>query len=275
VEIVFAGICCWVDAKSPSTGKTVIIPNSTRGGLKDGSPIPPHSAFIHAKRRDVEPSNWPPAITVGDDDVLFLLDGDSISFDPTPAGGSIDITNLPHVKDAVGDVPICEAADEIRAPFRDAPDAAYVSGLVDLPGDAPVSTWANANGAVFATLYMPGAPVTITATPFKGGGVRSLKITQSGARVFVCNVSMTDYLLGNTADEDDHKYLVCEIFKPRAVAVRATSPKNQGAMMFAELSDMDAPADDDPQPLLRGTPGKEMHDYLCTFAAGCSDSQWP
>ena len=106
MEIVFAGICCFVDAKAPKTGKTVIIPNSRRGGLKDAVPIPPHRAFIHAKRRNVEMSNWQPAITVGDDDVFFYLEGDRITFDPVPAGGSIDITSLPHVKDATGDLPI-------------------------------------------------------------------------------------------------------------------------------------------------------------------------
>ncbi|HUP60879.1 MAG TPA: hypothetical protein VNA69_10720 [Thermoanaerobaculia bacterium] len=275
MEIVFAGICCWVDAKLPNTGKTVIIPNSTRGGLKDGSPIPPHSAFIHAKRRNVEATNWRPAITVGDDDVLFLLEGDAITFDPVPAGGSIDVTNLPHVKDTVGDTPICGAADEIRAPFRDEPAAFYVSGLVDLPADASVTTSANSNGAVFATLHIPNASVTITAKPFNDGGARSLKITDSSAPVFVCNVSMTDYLLGNTADEDNHKFLVCEIFKPRSVVTRGTSRHKNETMMLTELSDIDSPAGDESFPLLKGTPGKDMQDYLCTFAAGCSDSQWP
>jgi len=45
-------------------------------------------------------------------------------------------------------------------------------------------------------------------------------------------------------------------------------------MMLAELSDIDG-ADDDERPPLLGTPGRDMQDYLCTFAVGCSDSQWP
>lgn len=276
MEIVFAGICCFVDAKAPKTGKTVIIPNSTRGGLKDAMPIPPHSAFIHAKRQDVEMTNWLPRLTAGDDDLVFLLEGDAITFNPVPGGGSIDIKNLPHVRDAVADFPICEAADEIRPPFRDEPDGFYVNGLVDLSATASVSTSSNGNGAIFATLRMSEPEVTITATPFNGGAARSLKITNPSASVFICNVSMTDYLMGRGADDNNHKYLVCEIFKPRSVASAGTPrKKDKGAMMLAELSDIDSPVDEDTPPLLQVTPGKAMQDYLVTFAVGCSDSQWP
>lgn len=275
MEIVFAGICCWVDAKAPKNGKTVIIPNATRGGSKDGVPIPPHSAFIHAKRNQVESSNWAPALTAGEDNLVFLLEGDAITFDPVPGGGSIDIRNLPHVRDRVGDEPICEAADEIRAPFRDRPDPLYVSGLVDLPAEASVSTSTNGNGAMFATLHMPDIPVTITATPFKGGAPRWLRITDPSAPVFVCNVSMMDYLLGNTADDDSHKYLVCEMFKPRSSAAPAISRATGNATMLAELSEAAPRPHGDELAKLRNTSGKVMQDFLCTFAAGCSDSQWP
>ena len=275
MEIVFAGICCWVDAKPPKTGKTVIIPNSTRGSSRDGVPIPPHSAFIHAKRNQVESSNWAPALTAGEDNLVFLLEGDAITFDPIPDGGSIDITNLPHVRDRVGDEPICKAADEIRAPFRDEPDPFYVSGLVDLPAEASVSTSTNGNGAMFATLHMPDVAVTITATSLKGGVARTLKITDVSAPVFICNVSMMDYLLGSTADDDSHKYLVCEMFKPHSTAAPRKSRENSDAVMFAELSEGAPPTGENVLEKLKHTPEKVMQDFLCTFAAGCSDSQWP
>lgn len=279
MEIVFAGICCWIDAKPPKSGKTVIIPNTTRGGTHSGSNIPPHSAFIHAKRGQVESSDWAPTLMAGDDNLVYMFEGDFLTFDPVPSGGSIDITELPHVKAAVTNQPICPFADEIRPGFRDDPDPVKVLGLVELPGDAPVSTSANGRGAMFANLHMPKGPVTIKATPFTGGPSRSLQVIDGSASIFVCNVSIMDYLLGNLVREDDHKYLVCEMFRPRSIRNADDSPKQQdGELAVARLSseeEQPGPPDHASLSRLNLASGKVMHDFLCTFAAGCSDSQWP
>jgi hypothetical protein len=278
VEIVFAGICCWVDAKVPKVGKTVIIPNSTRGGTRRGRPIPPHSAFIHAKRQQVESTNWTPAFTAGEDNLAFLLGGDFVTFDPLPGGGAIDIADLPHVRAQVANEPICPAADELRPGYRDHPNAVNVLGLIDLPPEAAVSTSSHGKGAMVARLRMPDGPVTITATPFANDtGPRSLKITDPNASVFICNVSMMDYFLGIPAEDDDHKYLVCEMFKPHVMANPNSPNDSDVPMMVAELSEPEEEDRVDGSKLskLQETTGKAMDDFLCTFAAGCSDSQWP
>jgi hypothetical protein len=282
VDIIFAGICCWVDAKAPNTGKTVIIPNALLGGTHRGSIIPPHSAFIHAKRNEVDSANWEVEWTGGDDNLLFMLDGDYITFDPTPGGGSIDIALLPHVKARVDRDPICSSADEIRPGFRDQPNPLHVLGLAELPADASVSCFSNDTGAVFAKLHMPSAPVTITATPFNGVGItRSLTVIDPDARVLIANVSMPEYLLGIGAPDDDHKYLVCEMFRPHSRAQLPTpiAPREvASAVMSTTLSVAEARANDMERvtlSTLKRASQKDMHDFLCTFAVGCSDSQWP
>jgi hypothetical protein len=276
MEIVFAGICCWVDAKAPKAGKTVIIPNAKRGGAHRGSLIPPHSAFIHAKRHQVDSSDWQPAVTV-DDNLVFMLEGDSITFDPVPSGGAIDVSDLPHVRARITNEPICPAADELRPGFRDHPIADNVLGLVDLSPDAHVFTSSNGHGAMFATLDMPAAPVTIKATPFHPPAkVRSLKITDPSATVFIANVTMMDYLLGNPAPDDEHKFLVCEMFAPRSTLHTMPSvARRRAPMMVAQLSEQATPFDVKNVSGLEGTAAKIMEDFLCGFAAGCSDSQWP
>jgi hypothetical protein len=281
VELVFAGICCWVDAKAPKTGKTVIIPNSTRGGTHRGGVIPPHMAFVHAKKNQVQSVDWEPAITAGDN-LVYLLEGDRITFDPAPGGGAIDVSALPHVKTHSTKTPICPAADELRTGFRDEPNAFNVLGIVDLSADAPVTTSENGLGAVFARLRMPDGPVTITASPFSGEVSRSLKIVDPSASVFIANVTLMDYLLGTPAPEDDHKYLVCEMFKPHATAAAsARTPSGSERAMNVELSEVltspapKNPLGDTPLDRLNAASGKNMEDFLCTFAAGCSDSRWP
>ena len=276
MEIVFAGICCWVDALPPNTGKTVIIPNATRGGSHRGNPIPPHSAFVHAKQNQVESSDWQPAVT-SDDNLVFLLDGDSITFDPVPSGGSIDVSDLPHVKARITNSPICAAADELRPGFLDDPSPVNVAGLVNLPPDATVSTSGNGTGARFATLHMPDGPVTITATSFSGTASRSLKITDPSATVFIANVTMRDYLLRIPAADDDHQFLVCEMFTPQSMPNRMPpTDRSHTPTMTAELSAPRMnPLDVKELSELKGTSVEIMHDFLCGFAAGCSNSVWP
>lgn len=274
MEIVFAGIICWVNAKSPKSGKTVIIPNSTAGGSHGGADIPGHNAFIHAKHHQVDSSNWKPDITAGEDNVIYLLKGDFLTFDPVPSGGSIKIDDLPHVKLHVADIPICSFADELRPAYRDEPNAANVAALVELPADAQVSTSSNGRGAMFAKLHIANGPVTLTATSFDGTNKRSLTIADPSASLFICNVTMGDYLLGNPAKDDNHRYLICEMFRPRAThsgTTTATEPPDA----TVRLSDLEESIQPPDLSGLVGASGMAMHDYLVTFAAGCSDSQWP
>lgn len=258
-----------------------MIPNATRGGAHRGSPIPPHSAFIHTKSNQVQIGDWQPSFAA-QDNLVFLLQGDTITFDPPPAGGSIDVSALPHVRRRENKEPICPAADELRPGFLDDPNPLNVLGLVHLPTDAPVSTSSNGLGAMFATLHMPDGPVTITATPFGGGPARSLRITDATGHVFIANVTMMDYLMGVPANEDDHQYLVCGMFKPRVkTTTHPGTPLSDlsdapSAMVAAELSEGEPIAID--HSVFAGVgvaPAKPMEDFLCTFAAGCSDSQWP
>jgi hypothetical protein len=269
MEIVFAGICCWVDSLTPLNGKTVVIPNASRGGVHEGEPIPPHSAFIHVKQGQAESSSWQPAIT-SEDNRIFLLSGDRITFDPVPRGGAIDISALPHVREAIQKQPICGAAEEFRPGFLHQPNPLNVAALAELPADAPVSTSANEHGAMFAVLTMPDAPVTITATPLSGGPARSLTIIDPSATVYVANVTLSAYLLRSPAEDDDHQYLVCQMF------TRSGSASAPEALMSAEpAAPSHDPADLEAAATLTGTSVEAMQDFLCGFAAGCSDSQWP
>jgi hypothetical protein len=282
MDIVFAGICCWVDALPPKTGKTVIIRNALRGGTHAGASIPSHWAFIHAKRDDVDATNWPISLA-GDDNVFLYLTGDYLTFDPQPAGGTTDITLLPHVLGDDARDPICRAADQIRSGFSQQPQTARVLALVDLPPDAPVTCEANEHEAIYATLHLPQAPVTITATPFADspGLPRSLTITNPNAEVFIANVSFGDYLIGVGAPDDDHKYLVCDIFKAatRTQLDLPPSPAVPATTTFAAVLSLSEVQADELDHVSLGTlkraAGRDMRDFLSTLSAGCSDSQWP
>lgn len=283
MEIVFAGICCWVDAQPPKTGKTVIIRNAESGGTHGGIPIPAHSAFVHTKREEVNTARWNSDWS-GGEDLIFRLRGDYITIDPMPGGGSIDISLLPHVRDRINTTPICPAADEIRPGFLESPDPEKVLGLLDLPAEADVYSATNANGAFYAALRMNTVPVTITATPFSGDpeGVRTLTIEDPDARVFIANVNMTDYLMGVGASDNEHKFLVCDIFRS-VPALRAVKPRPEDRSSGApELQSLRPPQEGAraelhhaPIPVLYNVERRTMRTYLDTLAVGCSDTQWP
>lgn len=279
MDIVFSGICCWVDAAPPKSGKTVIVRNALGGGAHRGSVIPPHFAFIHAKRDQVDAGDWPVAWAGGDDNILFYLTGDYLTFDPMPTGGSIDISLLPHVAARHTSEPICAAADELRHGFRDDPSSANVLALIDVPADTPVFSAMNDKQAAFAAIRFPAAPVTITATPFSdsGGTKRSLKIIDPDAQVFVANVNMPEYLAGVGAPDDDHKYLFCDMFKPSSATSQARQA-DDGFRASATLSVAEAQAcelDRVTLTALQHAARRQMCDFLSTLAAGCTASQWP
>jgi hypothetical protein len=173
--------------------------------------------------------------------------------------------------------PICPAADELRHGFRDDPTAFNVLGLVDVPPDAPISTSSNGNGAMFATMRMPDGPLTIMAKPFDSAmRQRTLQVIDPSASVFIANVTMIDYLLGQRAPDDDHQYLVCEMFKPHSKPNATASHETSALVMKTELSERETNSVDEAAIAnVQATAGKIMQDFLCTFAAGCSDSQWP
>jgi hypothetical protein len=283
MDIVFSGICCFVDSALPSVGKTVVVVNALRGGTHQGNLIPPHYGFLHAKREHVDTRNWGSGWLASDDNVLLWLTGDRITIDPMPRGGSIDISQLPHVAMQTSKESICPAAAEIRQGFRDNPSAFNVLALIDLPADAPVASGANDNGAVFATLHIDDAPVTITATPFddSSGVSRSITVLNRDAHVFVANVDIDSYLLGDTAPDDNHKYLVCEMFRPRLAASAMSFRVRPRANLPSHLARVDGdasqhnPADRVSVGALRRAAGRGMPHFLSTFAAGCSNSQWP
>ena len=283
MEIIISGICCWVDAAPPKTGKTVIIRNALNGGTHAGALIPPHYAFIHAKRHQVDETDWP-ADWGNSDDVLFWLTGDYLTIDPIPSGGSVDISMLPHVASGSMSDPICPNADEIRPGYCDDPATERVLALLDVPSDADVVSGVTEKGAAFAALRMPAAPVTITATPFGDsiGIARSLKIIDADAKVFIVNVNMPEYIAGFGARDDEHKYLVCEIFRERTTDMAAEAGKSPAEAFAALLDEVPpgAPAElyelgDGSITPLQHAAGRDMCDYLNTLAGGCSASQWP
>lgn len=282
MEIVISGICCWVDAPAAQGGKSVIIRNALNGGIHDNSLIPPHYAFIHAKRDQVDETDWP-GDWGSDEDVLFWLTGDRITIDPMPPAGTIDISMLPHVMSSALTDPICPNAEEIRPGYCDDPATERVLALLHIPADTEVSSGTTEKGAAFAALRIPSSPVTITATPFTDsiGVKRSIRITDPDAQVFIVNVNMPEYIIGLGARDDDHKYLVCEIFRTHAAASSSSDGKSP-AEAFSELADVVPPATGELCEIgngevtpLRYAAGRAMTTYLNTLAAGCSASQWP
>ena len=277
MDITFLGICCLIDAKASQGGKIVVIPNALRGGMYKEKSIPPHTAFIHAKGHQVDTRGWPAQIRKGDNS-LFRLYGDYISFDPKPSGGSINIAALPHVKVDAHKKPICKAADELRAGIVDRPNPNNVLGLVHLPADAHVTTGATGMGAVYAVLHIDAAPVTIIATPFMSGPVRSMTFEDPQASIVIANVTLGDYLSGVSAHEDNHRYLICNIFQPAAAVVSPAVPQLDSQMSYAELSSPETiphPFDEVDMETLESANGRPLEDFLSTFTAGCSASQWP
>jgi hypothetical protein len=297
VDIIFAGICCWVDARSPKTGKTVIIRNALLGGMHDTSTIPAHLAFIQAKLAAVDSSNWPTSSLSYADNAYYFLTGDQLTFDPVPSGGGVDLSLLPHVKINTGAGAICSAADEIRDGFLDNPSTPNVLALVDVPADADVRGMANDNGnahpAIFALLTLNAPRLTITATPFPdGAGVpRSLTITDPNAQVIIGNVEFGAYLVGAGASDDQHKYLYCDIFKPSTAGAKTVAsgvkaqpiaPAKNGvtksqAPHVATLIDRSHQGIFDEIRLgeLHRAANRPTTAFLDTLAAGCSDTQWP
>lgn len=283
MEIVFSGICCFVDAPPSQGGKTVIVRNALRGGMHRSNLIPPHYAFVHAKREHVNSQNWGSGWLASEDNVLLWLTGDHLTIDPMPGGGTIELDSLPHVLGTENVEPICAAAHEIRHGFREDPNAFNVLALIDLPADAPVTSTTNVKGAAYATLHIDTSPVTITATPFDGVGVsRSFTITDPDAVVFISNVDINSYLLGEGATDDEHRYLICELFRPRRTQPGLPLPELINAPQpVASLSSVE-PAPRVSTPLnqlnfaaLEHAAQRGMPDFLSTFAAGCSASQWP
>lgn len=280
MEIVFAGICCWVDSPPPRTGKTVIIRNASEGGTHRSIEVPRHDAFIHVKRGQADATNWTHDWTGSEDNLLFYFGGDYVTFDPPSSGGEIDLSLVPHVLGAEDAVPICPAADEIRVGFLKQPHVTNVLALVHVPADADVHGEVNQKNAVFVTMNIPTAPVTIAATPFDGkGNVRSLTVTDPDARVFIANVTMSEYLTGEGTTDDIHQYLVCEIFKARVPSASGQAIMRSSAACAEEHEDEPllarASLDYISLSMLRRARNRRMSDFLDTLAAGCSDSQWP
>lgn len=283
MEIVISGISCFVDPLPPKTGKTVILRNALQGGMHQSTSIPPHYAFIHAKKAQVDMDQWGSGWLGTEDNVMLWLTGDYLTFDPMPRGGTIDLSALPHVVAVSDSEPICSAADEIRPGFRENPSSRNVLALIDLPADAPVTCGRNEKGAAYAKLHIDSDLVTITATPFSDGtgSPRSIRIMDPNAQVFIANVDINSYLLGDGAPDDSHKYLVCEVFGPRGDGGAADAVDDERAVaMLASVESAlpqytDAVVDQVSLRELRCAAGRDMPDFLSTFAAGCSASQWP
>lgn len=284
MDIVFSGICCFVDKEPCGSGKTIIVRNALGGGMHGGFPIPPHYAFVHAKRQHVDTTNWGSGWLASEDNVLLWLTGDYVTFDPMPRGGSIDVSVLPHVTMAKDTDVICPAADEIRPGFCHHPSAYNVLALIDLPQDVPISSTTNERGAAYAKMHLNEAPLTITARPFEDGAgqERSITITDPDAQIFISNVDINSYLLGTGASDDTHRYLVCEVFKPRAMDGAVQQDEEPGTGPIAVLADVEPEGAASESALdqvslgaLRRAAGRDMSDFLSSFAAGCSPTQWP
>ena len=283
MEITFAGICCWVAAPAGG-GKTVIIRNALRGGFHQ-SVIPAHTAFIEAieTQLDLDPQK-----TTWDADLsmkktrFYFLDGFHITFDPMPSGGTIDIRNLPHVAVANGTTPICEGADEIRDGFLNSPRADAVLGLVHVPAGM-VTTMTNGNQAVFASLSLPQQPLKIIATSFDGSVTKQIYVKDGSARIYIANVDFDSRLNMQGADEDTHKYLYCDMFRPqltamsppmrmdRAVAHDPTARTAEAAVLVNRTAVLEKISLD----LLTEPARRDPKDFYDSLAAGCSNSQWP
>jgi hypothetical protein len=285
MEIIFAGICCWVDTPA-GTGKTVILPNALSGGTvrTTNQTIPGHTAFIHAKQGDVDVAQWPSDMSGGDNQ-YFWFGGQTVTFDPPPTGGAINIDALPHVRDNIGGiVPICTQADIPRPGALNNPDPAVALALVRVPA-GQVVTFTNGRRAILASLILNTAPVTIIATPFRTGTVRRLTITNANARVVIANTTFGDYVREQGAADNHHQFLYCDMFLPtpavggfaaRPIAPTVSVPniariapteviENARAELLADVTGRD----------LHNANRRDMRSFFDTLAVGCSNSQWP
>lgn len=283
MEIVFAGICCWVDAVTGG-GKTVIVQNALRGGFHKAV-IPAHTAYIEANETQLD---LDPQKTTWETDVsmkktrFYFLDGSRITFDPPPANGSINIANLPHVRDHGSSTPICDGADEIRDGFLNSPRADAVLGLVHIPA-GPVTTYQNGNQAFFASLVLPQQSVKIVATSFDGSVTKQIYVKDGSARIYIANVDFDSRVNMQGAADDNHKYLYCDMFRPTITAM-STVTRMERAFGF----DPDPRSDDESVllnraaalktislDLLTRSARRDPKEFYDSLAAGCSNSQWP
>jgi hypothetical protein len=273
-----------MDSAQPGEGKTAVIPNVMAGGRHRGALIPSHQAFIHVKRQSVNSDEWGHGWFGGDDNLYFWLTGDRLTFSARPEVGTPDLDMLPHVRQKTGADPICPAAAEVRPGFLDEPTASNVAAIAEFPADSSIHTTANPRGAVAITVRMPGDSLRITATPLLDSDnvARTLVVTDPEARVIIANVNFGDYITGIGAPDDDHKYLICGMFRPRAtrsvplpaadgdsgmLAVAAeVSPA--AALHAAELDRISINA-------LQRAAHRAMSTFLDSLASGCSNSQFP
>ncbi len=283
MEIVFAGICCWMDSAPPGAGKTAVIPNVLAGGRHRGAVIPSHQAFIHVKRHSVNSDEWGHGWFGGDDNLYFWLTGDRLTFSTRPEVGTPDLAMLPHVQQKTGIDPICPAAAEVRPGFLDEPTASNVAAITEFPADSAIHTVANPRGAVSAVVKMPGDPLRITAIPLLDSDnvARTLVVNDPDARVVIANVNFGDYITGIGAPDDDHRYLICGMFRPKMAgqSVPASAGEDRmhavpadvtpaASLRAAELDHISLNA-------LQGAAKRAMSTFLDALASGCSASQFP
>jgi hypothetical protein len=253
MEILFAGICLWEGSKKPAL--LGLMPNGKGGMNHGGHTIPPHTAGIMVKSGEVDASQWPkpPAnITVkGVPHLLFELDGEDLSFDPVPNGGTTALPGLP----ALG----CVGQRVIKPSLTgNAPARSAVLARIQMPGNARMNVVNNRHGAKVARVDVADG-TELVSKPFDGSPERRLKFT--GPTAIVANIDLASALALNPNPDDEHAHLYCPMFITEGEAETVAEAST------ASVAEPDAKA------VLARLRGR-LADQL-TIGPGCSNTQWP
>lgn len=261
MEVLFAGICLW-EGQSKAPARLGLMPNARSASSHGGHTIPPHTACVLVKQNDVDTSQWPQApqsvMLDGAPHFLFELQGDDISFDPAPSGGSVGVGSLPRLSCATG---------KVVAPSTTgaSPSSTELSARIDMPASAPLRVVPNRHGAQVTSLIVADG-TELVSKPF-GGVERRLKFPNPNPAVIVANIDLASALAtGPVNPDDEHAHAYCPLFvDPSAPAIAPA----------ASIAPNLAPPPPTARAILQQAKRRRRLGDQLTIGAGCSNSQWP
>jgi hypothetical protein len=247
--------------------------NASDGDIVDNTAIPPHEACIIVQTALVNDSQWDePAEPITFRNLphsLYRLQGDVVSFDPTPTGGAPNIFGLPRAD--------CAAGRVLRQALRVAPSAADVAAHIEIPATANLIVVRNIHDAQLALLSVNDG-TSLVVRRFGGTTERRLSFIGVDPRVIVANVDVPLAIAGpEDAVDDDHGKLYCPMFDESDNPPPFAMHGDLGGNLLFLNSVVDTPRLPESVRAVRTRrrrPFDRLGDFL-TLGSGCSNSQYP